>query len=57
MCEMDRFHVADWFDWPWYSRWPWDWGTWTTGQMCMLGEFQPVTKAQVDEIEARLDEW
>ena len=55
MCDMDRFQVADWFDWPWYRRWPWYWGGWGTGSTCTLGEFKPVTKMQVKEIEARLD--
>ena len=55
MCEMDRFQVADWFDWPWYRRWPWRWGTsWHTGMTCLLGEFQPVTEEQVVEIRAVL---
>lgn len=27
----------------------------TTGTVCVLGEFKPVTKAQVEEIEARLE--
>jgi hypothetical protein len=55
MCDMDRFEVADWFDWPWYRRWPWQWGGgWTSGASCVLGKFQPVTEAQVAEIEAVL---
>jgi hypothetical protein len=55
MCDMDRFSVADWFAWPWYRRWPWQWGGgWTSGAQCVLGKFQPVTKAQVAEIEALL---
>lgn len=55
MCDMDRFQVADWFGWPWYRRWPWQWGgTWGTGPACSLGKFQPVTEAQVEEIEALL---
>ena len=57
MCDMDRFQVADWFDWPWYRRWPWNWGTWSSGAVCSLGKFQPVTQAQVDEIEALLETW
>ena len=53
MCAMDRFSVADWFDWPWYRRWPWRWwSTWNTGMTCTLGEFQPVTEEQVAEIRA-----
>jgi hypothetical protein len=49
---MDSFEVADWFDWPWYRRWPWHWGGgWGVGMRCTLGEFQPVTRAQVDAIE------
>ena len=56
MCDMDRFEVADWFYWPWYRRWPWQWGTrWGTGMFCSLGKFQPVTEAQVAEIEAILE--
>lgn len=55
MCDMDRFQVADWFDWPWYRRWPWHWGGWGTGPMCALGKFQPVSEAQVQEIEALLE--
>lgn len=55
MCDMDRFEVADWFEWPWYRRWPWHWGSrWATGMTCTLGKFQPVTEAQVSEIEAIL---
>jgi len=55
MCDMDRFEVADWFDWPWYRRWPWHWGgSWPSGIACTLGKFQPVTRAQVAEIEALL---
>ena len=53
MCDMDRFEVAEWFAWPWYRRWPWRWGMdWGVGMHCSLGKFQPVTAAQVDEIEA-----
>lgn len=56
MCDMDRFEVGDWFDWPWYRRWPWQWGGgWDTGMTCSLGKFQPVTEAQVSEIEALHD--
>lgn len=56
MCDMDSFQVADWFDWPWYRRWPWHWGGgWGTGARCTLGKFQPVTEAQVEEIEAVLE--
>lgn len=55
MCDMDRFKVAEWFDYPWYRRWPWSWGGWGSGAPCSLGKFQPVTEAQVAEIEARLE--
>ena len=55
MCDADRFEVADWFDYPWYRRWPWHWGSWGTGATCALGKFQPVTQAQVDEIETLLE--
>lgn len=52
ICEMDTFVAGDWFAWPWYRRWPWHWGTyWGSGMTCTLGEFQPVTEAQVKAIE------
>ncbi len=55
MCDADRFSAEDWFTWPWYRRWPWRWGSaWHTGMTCALGEFQPVTEAQVAEIRAVL---
>ncbi len=55
LCDTDRFNVADWFDWPWYRRWPWRWGSpWHSGMTCVLGEFRPVTEAQVAEIRAVL---
>ena len=56
ICEMDTFMVGDWFDWPWYRRWPWYWGWgFGAGATCSLGKFQPVTEAQVDAIESLLD--
>lgn len=54
LCDADRFAVDDWFEWPWYSRWPWHWGSWSTGMTCSLGKFYPVTESQVAEIEAVL---
>lgn len=55
ICDMDRFQVGDWFDWPWYRRWPWDWNSsWGMDMHCALGKFQPVTEDQVAEIEAVL---
>jgi hypothetical protein len=55
MCDMDTFQAADWFDWPWYRRWPWRWwSAWGIGMHCTLGKFQPVTESQVAEIEAVL---
>jgi hypothetical protein len=52
ICDRDTFQAEDWFDWPWYRRLPWHWGTsWTTGMQCTLGEFQPVTRDQVEKIE------
>lgn len=55
MCDMDTFMVGDWFDWPWYRRWPWHWGWgWGASATCSLGEFQPVTEAQVEAIEEAL---
>ena len=45
--------VLDWFAWPWYRRWPWRWGmNYGVGMRCTLGKFQPVSQAQVDDIEA-----
>ena len=57
LCDGDRFEVAEWFDRPFYRGWPWTWGRWPTGPSCTLGKFQPVTLGQVDEIEARLENW
>ena len=55
ICEMDSFQVVDWFDWPWYRRWPWHWRSdWGMGAVCTLGKFQPITEAQLGEIEAVL---
>ena len=55
ICDMDSFQAGDWFDWPWYRRWPWRWTSdWGTGIPCSLGKFQPVTESQVAEIEALL---
>lgn len=51
MCDMDRFRVADLFDFTARGR-PSDWGTGTT---CVLGKFHPVTEAQVAEIESVLE--
>ena len=56
MCDGDRFEATDWFQWPWYRRTPWHWGShWGTGPSCTLGSFQPVTKAQVAEIETIIE--
>lgn len=49
ICKMDTFVASDWFEWPWYRQWPWRWGT---GVKCSLGDFQPVTKLQVNAIQA-----
>ena len=55
MCDMDSFQASDWFDWPWYRRWPWRWWSdWGMGSHCSLGKFQPVTEYQVAEIEVVL---
>lgn len=52
ICRADTFQAGDWFDWPWYQRWPWRWGTtWNSGAICVFGEFQPVTEAQVEAIQ------
>lgn len=56
LCKDDQFAVAEYFDLPYYRRWPWNWGRWPTGPVCFLGEFQPVSQEQVDEIEARLED-
>ena len=45
VCRLDSFEVVDWFGGPAAS----------TGMRCVLGDFQPVTQAQIDEIEAILD--
>ncbi len=56
LCALDSFQSTDWFHWPWYRRWPWQWGSsWGTGMTCTLGEFKPVTEAQLDQIEDLLE--
>lgn len=56
MCDGDHFEATDWFAWPWYRRTPWHWRShWGTGPSCTLGSFQPVTKAQVAEIESIIE--
>jgi len=50
ICELDTFVADEWFSWPWYRRWPWHWGAWGTGMRCTLGDFQPVSEAQVSAI-------
>lgn len=52
VCKMDSVAVVDWFDSPWYRRWPWHW---VGGPRCSLGEFQPVTKAQVQSIKQAIN--
>lgn len=44
LCDADRFNVVDRLD-----------PVGGTGSTCILGEFRPVTEAQVKEIEARLE--
>lgn len=51
ICDTDRFEVAHWFEWPWYRRWPWNWGRFGVGVHCTLGEFQPVTEQQLARLE------
>jgi hypothetical protein len=50
-CRLDSFAVYDWVDWPWYRRWPWDWGG---GPRCALGDFQPVNEVQVNALKEAL---
>ena len=59
VCDKDQFQIGDYFDWPWYRRWPWHWGrSWpVTGPTCTFGMFQPVTEVQVAEIEALMENW
>ena len=56
ICDGDHFTVGEWFDFPWYRRWPWYWGpNWGMSLQCTFGKFQPVTEDQVAEIEAVLE--
>lgn len=52
LCKLDSFAVHDWFDLPWYRRRPW---RWSGGTMCGLGEFQPVTPLQAEQLESTID--
>jgi len=54
ICEFDSFEPADWFEWPWYRRWPWD-RRLDSGIRCSLGEFQPISEAQLNAIRAALE--
>ena len=45
-CDKDRFDIADYVD-PYTLS--------GKGPTCVLGEFKPVTSAQVEEIENRLE--
>ena len=51
LCKLDSIAVYDWFDSPWYRRWPLPWGS---GPKCSLGEFQPITELQLGAIKAAL---
>ncbi len=52
LCRHDTFQAGDWFDWPWYRRSPWRWtASWHTGVSCSLGDFQAVTREQVQALE------
>jgi hypothetical protein len=53
ICANDHFQVADWFAWPWYRRWPWQWRSWS--MMCTMGTFQPISSDQLARIESLLD--
>lgn len=53
ICELDRFKVADVFQWSRFQRWPWDW---MDGIPCTLGKFQPVSPEQVEALRAALDQ-
>lgn len=52
ICDLDRFKITDLFAWARFRRWPWEW---VEGIPCTLGKFQPVTPAQVEAIEAALE--
>ncbi|MGI9223899.1 MAG: DUF6491 family protein [Woeseiaceae bacterium] len=51
MCDTDRFEATDLFDYPAGGIS----SNWGTGGSCLLGDFHPVTEAQVAEIEAVLE--
>ena len=55
MCQSDTFRAGDWFDMPWFRRWPWQWTQpWHTGAVCVLGAFRPINQRQLDAIEEAL---
>ena len=51
LCDGDRFELAEWFDLPRSV------GRLPTGPSCSFGKFQPVSRGQIDEIEALLEDW
>jgi hypothetical protein len=50
ICALDTFYPADWFDRPWYRRWPW--GSRTSAVHCTLGEFQAISEQQAASLKA-----
>lgn len=56
ICQSDTFRATDWFTYPWYRRWPWQWSrAWDTGAICAFGRFYPITERKLDAIEEAIE--
>lgn len=56
ICQSDSFRATDWFTYPWYRRWPWQWSrSWDSGAICIFGPFYPITQRKLDAIEEAIE--
>ena len=56
ICQSDSFRATDWFSYPWYRRWPWQWSrAWDTGAICVFGPFYPITERKLAAIEEAIE--
>jgi uncharacterized protein DUF6491 len=51
ICDLDSFEVVDFFYYPRFRRWPWDW---FDGVRCTLGKFEPITEQQAESLKLAL---
>jgi hypothetical protein len=51
ICDLDSFEVVDFFYYPRFQRWPWQW---FNGVRCALGKFEPITEQQAAALKMTL---